>query len=272
MYIFGHYISWADVWMVLKPIARMLAILIIGKIVIGILMRIIRRGFNKSKLDPSLIKYCTNTIKIIFSLFVILAALDSVGVSTSGVVAALSAATVAIGLALKDSLGNIASGILLLFSPRFVTGDYISTENGEGTVIEVSLMHTTLKTFDSKQVSIPNSLLMNNEITNYSREPQRRVDITFPIAYDADVENAKTIISEVLCAHKMVLSKPEKPFVRVHSYGDSAVNLAIRVWVKSENYWTVYFDITESVREKLNENGISIPFNQLDVHIKNEEK
>ncbi len=261
-------ITWAGLWAFFRPLVRMAIILVVGHILARIIMKFVKRGFSKSKSDPSLIKYCTKAINIGLHLFVVLTAFDSVGVSTSGIVAALSATVVGVGLALKDSLGNIAGGILLLFSPRFSTGDYIATEGDEGTVISVELLHTTLQTPDAKRISIPNGVLINSHITNYSTEDKRRVEIIFPISYESDVDLAKELALKTLSKHSLVLDEPAVPFVRVKGYSDSAVNLTMRVWCKREDYWTVYFDLTEELRKVFNQNGITLPYNQLDVHIK----
>ncbi len=252
----------------LKPLVKMALILLIGHIAITYIMKLIRKAFQRSKLDKSLANYCAKAINVILHVFVILAAFDAVGVSTSGIVAASSAAVVAIGVALKDSLSNVAGGVWLLFSPRFSTGDYISTGGDEGIVISVELLHTTLQTPDSKQVSIPNGVLVNSHITNYSIENKRRVDILFPVSYEADVHKAKLLALDTLKKHPLILDGNDtEPFVRVRSYGDSAVNLTVRAWCQNENYWDVYYDIIEDLREVFESNGIMIPYNQLDVRI-----
>ena len=167
---------------------------------------------------------------------------------------------------LKDSISNVMGGILLLVSPRFSTGDYISVGSEEGTVISVDLLHTTVVSYDKRQISIPNNVLINSNITNYTREKSRRVDLDFPISYEANIDTAKKSALDAIKENKLVFADPE-PFVRVKSYGDSSVNLTVRVWCKTEDYWTVYFDLTERIRESFNKNGVKIPYNQLDVHI-----
>lgn len=260
--------TWAGILTMLLPLLKTAIILLLGHILIKFALKLLKRALDKTKLDPSLIKYCVNAIKILAYLFVILAALDAVGVSTSSIVAALSAGALAVGIALKDSLSNIAGGIWLLVSPRFATGDYIDAGGSEGTVQSVELFHTTLLTNDAKTVSIPNGALISSHITNYTRENKRRVDITFPISYEADVFLAKQVAYDTISAHHLVITDPAAPFVRVSGYGDSAVNIATRSWCQSSDYWTVYFDILESVRAAFDKNGIQIPYNQLDVHIK----
>ncbi len=259
--------AWEKIWSIAQPIIKLVAIILIGHIIIRYAVRLLGRALGKSRLDESLISFIAKSANLLLHVLVILSALGSIGISTTGIVAAFSAAVVAIGLALKDSLSNVAGGILLLLSPRFATGDFIEAGTDSGTVIAIDLLHTTVRTPDHKQVSIPNGVLINSHITNYSREETRRVDLTFPISYEADAEKAKAVIEKAVAAHPLVLSAPEKPMVRILGYGDSAVNVAIRSWCKTADYWTVYFDLTEGVRAAMEKEGISIPYNQLDVRI-----
>lgn len=267
--LMGMGTAFAAIGVLLSPVLKVIFILIIGLIVIKLVMKVVEKAFAKTKLDPSLIKFVTKAAKIIMWVFVALAALDAIGVSTTGIIAAMSAAAVGVAVALKDSLNNVAGGIILLFAPRFATGDYIAAGGDEGTVLSVDLLHTTIKTVDNKQVSIPNGALLNSHIINYSHESKRRVDITFTISYEADVEVAKKAALEAIKAHPLVTNDPEEPFVRIGGYGDSSVNLVTRSWTTNADYWTVYFDLMEQIRAALDENNIEIPFNQLDVHIKN---
>ena len=264
--------SLQKIWSYAAPFAKMAFILIVGHFLIVYLQKIVGKTLKKSKLDPSLIGFTHKSLSIILHLLVIISALTAIGVSTTGFIAAFSAVAVGVSVALKDSLCNVAGGILLLISPRFSTGDYISAGGDEGTVISVDMLHTTILTIDSKQVSIPNGVLINSHIINYSCENKRRVDIIFPISYESDIKMAKQLAMEILKNHPLTLCEPEQPFVRVKSYGDSAVNLLTRVWCKTENYWDVYYDLIENIGEAFNENGIAIPYNQLDVHIKDSEK
>ena len=251
------------------PFAQMILIFVIGHFIIVYLIKLMKKAMNKPKFDPSLVKFLSKAVNILLHIIVLLSALNAIGVSTTGLLATLSAAALGIALALKDSLNNIAGGILLLLSPRFLTGDYIKVASDEGNVISVDLLHTTIKTLDGKQVSIPNGVLVNSQIINYSREKFRRVDIKFSVPYDTDVELVKKIAIEAISAHPLILKEPDVPFARILEYGDSAVILITRAWCNSADYWTIYFDTTEQVRAAFLKNGIDIPFNQLDVHIKN---
>lgn len=262
----------AKLWGYAAPFVKMLGILLIGHFLIVYLQKAVSRSLNKSKLDESLIRFTHKAVNIVLHLLVIISALTAIGVSTTGLIATFSAVAVGVSVALKDSLSNVAGGILLLLSPRFSTGDYISAGGDEGNVISVDLLHTTIRTIDSKQISIPNGVLINSHIINYSCENKRRVDIVFPISYGADIKKAKELAIGVLKNHPLTLSEPEEPFVRVRSYGDSAVNLLTRVWCKTDDYWNVYYDLIENIREIFDENGICIPYNQLDIHIKEDKK
>ncbi len=264
----AYSVNWAAILAVVLPIIKVAAILVIGHFLIAYAVKLIKRWFDKSKLDPSLISFLTKAIRIILYVLLAVSALGSIGISTTGIIAALSAAGLAIAVALKDSLSNVAGGILLLVAPRFSTGDFIEAGGDSGTVVKVDLLHTLVRTPDNRQISIPNGVLINSHITNYSREAVRRVDIIFQIAYESDAEKAKEIALQTIHAHSCTLTEPEAPMARVSGYGDSSVNVATRTWCNSADYWTLYFDLTEQVRAAFEANGISIPYNQLDVHIK----
>lgn len=264
-------ITFAAIWNVVFPFIKMALILLIGHLIIGYVVKLLDKAISKSKLDASLIKYILKATNIVLHVFIILSALNSIGISTTGLLAALSAAAVGIALALKDSLGNVAGGILLLISPRFSTGDYVSAGGSEGTVTAVDLLHTTVLTVDSRQVSIPNGVLINSHIINYSCENKRRVDIAFSVDYGTDIEKAKKVIFDTISAHPLVVKEPSAPFVRVSGYEDSAITIATRSWCATADYWNVYFDLLEQVKTALDANGINIPYNQLDIHIKKED-
>jgi len=249
------------------PVLKMLLILVVGELVTLLIVRITKRTLSKTHLDVALVKFLGKALFIGLSLIVLLSALNSIGVSTTGILAALSAAGLAIAVALKDSLANVAGGILLLLSPRFHTGDYIAAGTDEGTVTNVDLLHTTIITVDNRQVSIPNGVLMNNYITNFSEEQRRRVDLDFPIPYDADVETAKQAIKAAILAHPQVLTEPAEPFVRVKGYEEHAVIIVTRTWVKTEAYWDVYFDLNEQVRAALVKSGIELAVRKLEVRV-----
>lgn len=258
---------------ILPKIIGTVLIVLVGWIAVGIITKILRNALTraKTKLDISLINFFVTAANICLKLLIVLSALNNLGISTTGLIAAFSAAAVAISLALKDSLGNIASGIIILISRPFSTGDLIDAGGSLGTVARIDMIHTTLRTPDNRLIVIPNGQLMNMTITDYSKEPTRRLDLTFGISYDNDPEKAKAIIMDTVKAHPMSLNEPE-PFVRVSEHADSAVIITLRVWCETENYWNLHFDLLEQVRTAFDKNGISIPYNQLDVHVVNNEK
>ncbi|MBQ3551118.1 MAG: mechanosensitive ion channel [Clostridia bacterium] len=242
------------------------AILVLGWLLIKLVKRILKKAFEKTELDVSLEKFIISVVDICLKILLVICALSALGISTTGLVAAFSAAAVAVSLALKDSLGNLAGGILMLLTRPFKTGDYIEADGYSGTVLQIDMIHTTLRTPDNRQVVIPNGQLVNKTIVDYSKESTRRMDLQFGISYDNDPELAKKIILDCALAHEFTLTDPE-PFVRVTEHADSAVIITMRVWVKSENFWALHFDLLEKVREEFDKNGISIPYNQLDVHV-----
>lgn len=244
-------------------------ILLLGHYIIVFLLKLIKKSFKKVNMDFSLERFLTKTINISLHIIIILSALNALGISTTGLLAAISAAGVAVALALKDSLSSIAGGILLLVNPRFATGDFIEVNGDKGTVLEIDLMHTTLKAVDNRHIVVPNGVIINNQVINYSSEDKRRLDMVFSVGYNDDIKLAEKTILEVIETHKSALCEPEKPFVRVGDYADSSVDITVRVWCNAEDYWALRFDLLEQVRAEFDKKGITIPFKQLDVHITN---
>ncbi len=242
------------------------AILVLGWLLSKLIVKILKKTFSKTELDVSLEKFILKTVDICVKVIVVIATISALGVSTTGLIAAFSAAAVAISLALKDSLSNIAGGIMMLLTQPFRTGDYIEADGYSGTVLQIDMIHTVLRTPDNRQVVIPNGQLVNKTIVDYSKESTRRMDLQFGISYENDPELAKKIILECANAHEFTLQDPA-PFARVTEHADSAVIITMRVWCKSENFWALHFDLLEKVRVEFDKNGITIPYNQLDVHV-----
>lgn len=186
----------------------------------------------------------------------------------TGIASIISSCAVALGLALQGSLSNIAGWVILIVTRPFRLGDFIEAQGVSGTVEEINLIYTHIKTPDNKVIYIPNGALSGGNITNYSIKPIRRLDQQYTISYSSDVNLALKVISEVAKSQALVLKNPE-PFVKVQSYADSSIVIILRVWMKNEDYWTVNFDLLDQVKKALDENNIEIPFNQLDVTIKN---
>ena len=251
----------------LKVIAA-LAIFVIGKIIAGMVKNGIARGMTKAKSDPILISFTTNMIYAALLAFVIIASLGQLGIQTTSFIAILGAAGLAIGLALQGSLSNFAAGVLMIIFRPFKQGDFIEGAGVSGVVEEVHIFNTIMRTGDNKTVIIPNGNLMNGNIVNYSTKPTRRLDFVFGIGYDDDLRKAKKVLEEILNSDERILKEPAIT-IGLLELAESSVNIAVRPWVKSSDYWPVHFDITERVKLRFDEEGISFPFPQQDVHIQN---
>jgi small conductance mechanosensitive channel len=195
----------------------------------------------------------------------ILIALSQIGFSLGPVLTGLGIAGFVVGFALQDTLSNFASGMMILFYRPFDVGDVIDSDGIFGTVSEMSLVNTTILTFDNQTLIVPNSQIWGNVIKNLTAQTQRRVDLVFGIGYGEDIVKAEGVLKQILDDHEKILDDP-KPLIKVHELGDSSVNFAVRPWVRTDDYWEVYWDITRSVKLKFDEAGISIPFPQRDVH------
>ena len=236
--------------------------------IINILGRKIEKRSEKKKADKTIVKTLIYIFKIVLKIVVIICLVGYLGIDTSGLTALVASLGVCIGLAVNGALSNLAGGVLILLTRPFKIDDYIEAQGYGGTVVSIRLTNTKLVTPDNKVIYIPNSTLANGNIINYSEQDTRRVDFLFSIGYSDDFEKAKKIITNICLEHELIL-KDKEPFVRVKEHGASSINIVTRVWTKSADYWTVYFDITEQVKTTFDKEGIEIPFNQLDVHIKN---
>lgn len=238
-----------------------IAILIwlVGSWTIKLLLKGIRKAMNKANYDESLKKFLLNLINWIFKIVLIIVVLGTVGVETTSFAAIIAAAGLAIGLALQGSLGNFAGGVLIMIFKPFKIGDLIEGQGEIGVVKEIEIFTTKLTGLSNKEIIIPNGALSNGNIVNYTTEGTRRVDLVFGVSYDADIKKTKEVLNEVLDSHPMILKEPAKT-VAVSELADSSVNFVVRPWCKTEDYWTVYFEITEQVKEALDAAGIEIPY------------
>ena len=241
-------------------------IFVVGRWVASILGRVVRRQLERSKADPTLVSFVASLTHAVLMVFIVLAALAALGIQTTSFIAVLGAAGLAVGLALQGSLANFAGGVLLLIFRPFKAEDLIEAGGVLGIVEEIGIFTTKLKTLDNKSVIIPNAKLTNDNITNYSAKPIRRVDLVIGVGYDADLKKTKEVILDTLAASELVLDDPE-PTVAVFELADSSVNLVVRPWTKTENYWDTYFDTTQAVKERHDAEGIVIPFPQRDLHL-----
>jgi small conductance mechanosensitive channel len=242
-----------------------IAILVIGRIATGILSGIVRRLLKRANVDMTLTKFLVSLTRIGLLTFIIVAAVSTLGVETTSFIAVLGAAGLAVGFALQGSLSNFASGVMLVIFRPFKAGDYVEAGGSAGVVEEVRIFNTVLKTPDNKKVIIPNSKITGDNIVNYSAKEMRRIDLVFGIGYGDDIRKAKQVLQQILAADERILKDPA-PTIGVLELGDSSVNFAVRPWVRTADYWAVYFDLTEKVKLTFDEQGISIPFPQRDVH------
>lgn len=247
-------------------IAAAILTLAIGLYVARIIANAFHKVLSKRELDSTIVDFVAHMIRYIIIAFVVIAALGRIGVQTTSFIALLGAAGLAIGLALQGSLSNFASGVLIVVLRPFKAGEYIEAAGTAGSVDSVQIFATTLKTPDNKIVVVPNSSILSGNIVNYSRMPTRRIDLIIGVSYGSDLAKTKAVLERVVKANSNVLTDPE-PLVAVAELADSSVNLVVRPWVKSENYWKVRFALMEAIKNGLDEAGIEIPFPQMDVHL-----
>ncbi len=243
-----------------------LAIFIVGRIIIKAIVNLIRKILQRTGMDAILINFVSSIVKSALLLFVIIAALDQLGVDTTSLIALLGAAGLAVGLALQNSLQNFASGVLLIIFRPFKTGDFVEAGGTAGIVESITIFNTVMRTGDNREVIVPNGAIYNGNIINYSARDTRRIDMVFGIGYEDDIRKAKEIMLDILGSDERILRDPE-PLVAVAELADSSVNFNVRPWVKNDDYWPVRFDLTEKIKLAFDDNGISIPYPQMDVHI-----
>lgn len=241
-------------------------ILVLGIILTKFCLKMMTKGLSKTKLDLTVIKFTTQLVKIALYVLLITIVLSMLGIPSTSVVTVIGTAGVAIGLALQDSLSNVAGGFLLMMTKPFKIGDYIISNGVEGTVSQISILHTRIDSASNQAIFIPNGLAVNATVVNNSGNETRRVDLEYGISYEDDFEKAKSVIMDIMNSHNKILKTPA-PTVRILKHADSAIVIAVRPWCKTEDYWDVFFDMNEQVRAAFLKNNISIPFNQLDVHV-----
>lgn len=255
--------QWATEFGIRIGIAMVL--LAVGLWFAGRLRAWLGRMFARRGWDPMLRSFLSSIVHILFVAVVIIAALSQAGIQTSSLIAVIGAAGLAIGLALQSSLSNFAAGVMIIAFRPFKVGDFIETAGVAGTVEGIQIFHTQLATPDNKLVIVPNASITGGNITNYSAKGVRRVDLTFAISYRDDIGTAKAVLNDILSADARILKDPA-PVVAVAALADSSVNLIVRPWVNVDNYWPVYWDITEAVKLRFDQKQITIPFPQRVVH------
>lgn len=275
--------DWQQVWQTVQNWLTTTGIKVVISIVIMIVSfsiinwlgkKIAKRADKKvessKKIDKTIYRTLSYVAKVGLKVLVVIALIGYVGIDTSAITALIASLGVGIGLAINGTLSNLAGGILILITRPFKDDDYIDACGYSGTVEDIRICHTKLRTTDNKVIYLPNGKLSTSEIVNYSEKDLRRVDLTFSISYSDDFDKAKKVIEEVWNQNELILKDPA-PSVRVSAQSASSIDLTAKVWCKNEDYWTVNFDMLEQVKTAFDQNGIQIPFNQLDVHIKNQD-
>ena len=264
--------NWSNIWSTIANffsdnvwnIVAFFATLIIGIVVIKLLNALLKKVLSKTKLEEVAANFILTIVKFLLWLVLILVLLSVIGVQVTGIITALSAAILAVGMALQSNIANIASGIVIVATKMFKKGDYITVGDKEGSIAEINFLFTTIFTKDNKKITIPNSTIVNSAVINAGANPKRRVDFTFSVAYESDVEEVKSIVLEVMKSNGKVDLDPA-PFCRLKTFAASSIDFFANCWCDSEDYWEVYYYVTETVFNEFKRKGISIPFAQVEV-------
>ncbi len=240
--------------------------LIIGLWIIKVIQKTVRKTFEKREVDISLRGFLNSMIGVLLKVMLVISVVGMLGVEMTSFIAILGAAGLAVGMALSGTLQNFAGGVMILIFKPFKVGDFIDAQGHTGTVNEIQIFNTILKTPDNKTIIIPNGGLSTSSMTNFSTELQRRVDFVFGIAYGDDYDKAKQVLLKLINEDERILKAPE-PFIALTELADSSVNIVVRVWAEASNYWGIYFDLQEKVYKTFDKEGLNIPFPQMDLHI-----
>lgn len=263
--MWSNFLSWlADVT---PKLLLAIVIFVIGWWVVKLIIIFAKKALTRIGVEKSVITFLTSFCKYILRIFAFIIALTPFGFQVSSLFAALGAAGITLGLGLKESVANIASGIQIVITKPFQVGHYIQLNNVEGTVTRVEIMYSTLMTLDRKEVVIPNSIVTNSILTNYTALGVRRVDFNYSVSYGSDINSIRAILLEVAKQHEQVLSSPE-PMVVVLKHASNGIDISFRVFCAPENYWNVLFDLEEKVKEAFELNDVTIPYTQVDIHFK----
>lgn len=271
--------DWQQVWQTVQnwltntgiKIVIAIAIMVVSFSLINWICKKISNRADKKvaenkKIDKTIYKTVSYVVKVALKVLVVIALVGYVGIDTSAITALIASLGVGVGLAINGTLSNFAGGVLILITRPFKDDDYIQACGYEGTVEDIRICHTRLRTTDNKVVYLPNGNLSTSQIVNFSEKDLRRVDLKFSISYSDDFEKAKAVISDVCAKNELILKDPE-PSIRVSAQSASGIDISTKVWCKNADYWTVNFDMLENVKKAFDQNGITIPFNQLDVHV-----
>ncbi len=244
-------------------------IIIIGITVSNVTGKLVIKGLKARGVDPSVHSFIKACVTLVVKFAFVLSAISTLGINVSSFLAAIGAAGVTAGLGLQSSVSQLASGVQILMNHPFKSGDYVELGTISGKVHEIKLMYTVLITIDNKQVIVPNSTITTSNIINYNANNKRRLDLVYSVAYNQDIEKVRSVILETVKANNLILSDPE-PIIAVKEHGQSSINFACLIWCESDDYWNVFYYMQEQIKIAFDKNGISIPYNQLDVHISKE--
>lgn len=247
-------------------IIKAVIVFAVGRMIINLLNKLVKNILIKRNFDPSVKSFVSSLVNVTLTILLIISIVGALGVQTTSFAALLASAGVAVGMALSGNLSNFAGGLIVLLFKPYKVGDFIDYQGQSGTVREIQMFHTILKTTDNKVIYIPNGSLSSGVIVNYSNQQTRRIDWVFGVDYGTDYDHVKQVLETILAKETRILQEPDKPFIALTALADSSVNILVRVWVKSEDYWSVYFDMNKTVYEVFNKEGINFPFPQLTVH------
>ena len=243
-----------------------LIVVIVGRQLVKILLKVIKVALEKANTEETVRIFVANLLNTVFTVIIFVAAINQLGVETTSIIALLGAAGLAIGLALQGSLANFASGILIVIFRPYKVGDYIEAGTNAGTVKDIQIFSTVLRTPDNKTIVVPNGSIMDGSITNYSEQPTRRIDIIASCSYEDDLDKVKQVLKTILDSEERILTEP-KPQIAVSELAESSVNFIVRPWVNSSDYLPVMYSLLEQIKKTFDQEGISIPYPQSDIHI-----
>ncbi len=246
---------------------RGLGVLALGLFLVHWMMKLLEKYEKRLNMEPTIKGFIKKLVRVLLYILVILTTVSVMGVPMTSIVTLLASAGVAVSLAMQGVLGNLIGGFILILFKPIRTGEYVKVGENEGTVKSIGTFYTELVTVDNKHINLPNSSLTNTAIVNYSREGTRRLDLTFSVSYESDMDQVYEVLNQVIAEEKRLLQNPS-PTVNLNKCGDSALDFSVRVWVTSDNYWPVYFSLTDNGKRALDRAGISIPYPQMDVHMK----
>ncbi len=258
-------------WNFLPKLILAIVIFLLGWWLSKLLCKLIKKAFVKSKADDTAVSFIYSFSLCAMRIFIIITAIAQLGVNITALLTAVGAATVTIGLALQDTMKNIASGVMIIINKPFRAGDYVEFEQLEGTVQKILITSTYLLTIDNREVIIPNSRLTNNNIINYTAQALRCLDLRYKIGYKDDISQVRKILNDIIDSDKRFLKTP-KPTIAVTEHGDNAVVILARIWCNTEDYWDLFYYIQEEVKLRFDDEKINIPYNQVDIHIKDDKK